>query len=125
MGGGRQRWGKITTCGGGGTGAADRLPGATHDAAPVGAQPSDCSQYLVGFLALVAAAHDRVELAVWLVVGAIVLDMVDGRVARWLGATSAFGQQLDSFSDAVSSGVAPAFLVHRFILSELGAQVLR
>jgi CDP-diacylglycerol--serine O-phosphatidyltransferase len=75
----------------------------------------------LGFLALVAAAHDRIELAVWLVVGAIVLDMLDGKVARWLGATSAFGQQLDSFSDAVSSGVAPAFLVHRFILSELGA----
>lgn len=74
----------------------------------------------LGFLALVAAGHDRGELAVWLVVGAIVLDMLDGRVARWLGATSAFGQQLDSFSDAVSSGVAPAFLVHRFILSELG-----
>lgn len=75
----------------------------------------------LGFLALVAAGHDREQLAVWLVVSAIVLDMLDGRVARWLGATSAFGQQLDSFSDAVSSGVAPAFLVHRFILSALGA----
>jgi CDP-diacylglycerol--serine O-phosphatidyltransferase len=74
----------------------------------------------LGFLAIVAAGHDRLDLAVWLVVGAIVLDMLDGKVARWLGATSAFGQQLDSFSDAVSSGVAPAFLVHRFVLPDLG-----
>ncbi|HNX50380.1 MAG TPA: CDP-diacylglycerol--serine O-phosphatidyltransferase [Thermoanaerobaculaceae bacterium] len=75
----------------------------------------------LGFLAIVAAAQDRLRPAVWLVVAAIVLDMLDGRVARWLGATSAFGQQMDSFSDAVSSGVAPAFLVHRFVLSALGA----
>lgn len=74
----------------------------------------------VGFLAVVAAGHDRFTLAVWLVVAAILLDMFDGKVARWLGATSAFGQQLDSFSDAVSSGVAPAYLVHRAVLAPLG-----
>ena len=74
----------------------------------------------VGFLAIVAAGHDQFTLAVWLVVAAILLDMFDGKVARWLGATSAFGQQLDSFSDAVSSGVAPAFLVHRAVLAPLG-----
>jgi len=74
----------------------------------------------VGFLAVVAAGHDRFMLAVWLVVAAILLDLFDGKVARWLGATSAFGQQLDSFSDAVSSGVAPAYLVHRAVLAPLG-----
>lgn len=74
----------------------------------------------VGFLAVMAAGHDRFTLAVWLVVAAILLDMFDGRVARWLGATSAFGQQLDSFSDAVSSGVAPAYLVQRSALAPLG-----
>ncbi|HPC81883.1 MAG TPA: CDP-diacylglycerol--serine O-phosphatidyltransferase [Thermoanaerobaculaceae bacterium] len=74
----------------------------------------------VGFLAVLAAGHDRFTLAVWLIVAAILLDMFDGRVARWLGATSAFGQQLDSFSDAVSSGVAPAYLVHRAALAPLG-----
>lgn len=74
----------------------------------------------VGFLAVVAAGRDRFTVAVWLVVAAILLDMFDGKVARWLGATSAFGQQLDSFSDAVSSGVAPAYLVHRAVLAPLG-----
>lgn len=73
-----------------------------------------------GFLAVVATGHDRFELAVWLIVAAILLDMCDGRVARRLGVTSAFGQQLDSFSDAVSSGVAPAFLVQRAVLAPLG-----
>lgn len=73
-----------------------------------------------GFLAVVATGHDRFDLAVWLIVAAILLDMFDGRVARWLGTTSAFGQQLDSFSDAVSSGVAPAFLVQRAVLAPLG-----
>lgn len=120
MGERRRQWGKITTRGRGGTRAADRSLGAAHDAAPVGAQPAAAANISLGFLALVAASHDRLELAVGLVVAAIIVDMLDGRVARWLGATSAFGQQLDSFSDAVSSGVAPAFLVHRFILSELG-----
>lgn len=73
-----------------------------------------------GFLAILAASEDRFPLAIWLVVGAILLDGLDGRVARRLGATSEFGRQLDSFSDAVSCGVAPAFLVYRAVLGSLG-----
>ena len=73
-----------------------------------------------GFLAILAASEDRLVLATWLVVTAILLDGMDGRVARWLGATSDFGRQLDSFSDAVSSGVAPAFLIYRAVLEPLG-----
>ena len=73
-----------------------------------------------GFVAILAASEDRFQLAIWLVVGAILLDGLDGRVARRLGATSDFGRQLDSFSDAVSCGVAPAFLVYRAVLGSLG-----
>jgi CDP-diacylglycerol--serine O-phosphatidyltransferase len=74
----------------------------------------------MGFVAILAAAQNRFLLAIWLVVGAILLDGMDGRVARWLGATSELGRQLDSFSDAVSCGVAPAFLVYRAMLGPLG-----
>ncbi|MBN1771374.1 MAG: CDP-diacylglycerol--serine O-phosphatidyltransferase [Deltaproteobacteria bacterium] len=73
-----------------------------------------------GFVAILAASEDRFQLAIWLVVGAILLDGLDGRVARRLGATSDFGRQLDSFSDAVSCGVAPAFLIYRAVLGPLG-----
>jgi CDP-diacylglycerol--serine O-phosphatidyltransferase len=73
-----------------------------------------------GFLALVATADGAFERAAYLLVVAIFLDTFDGRAARLLGATSRFGQQLDSFSDAVSFGLAPAFLVLRANLDPLG-----
>lgn len=46
-------------------------------------------------------------------------DMIDGRVARLLGAQSEFGQQLDSLIDVVAFGVAPAFLAFHWALAEL------
>ncbi|MDB5096052.1 MAG: CDP-alcohol phosphatidyltransferase [Cyanobacteria bacterium RYN_339] len=66
-----------------------------------------------GFAALIALATpgDHLALAGWLVVGAWLLDMVDGQVAKLMGATSAFGAQLDSLCDAVSFGAAPALLI--------------
>ena len=57
-----------------------------------------------GFLSMIVAAAGRFDAAVYLLVLAIMLDTIDGRVARWLGATSEFGRELDSISDAVSSG---------------------
>jgi CDP-diacylglycerol--serine O-phosphatidyltransferase len=74
---------------------------------------------VLGFLSMLAAADDRFELAVYLLVIAVLLDTFDGRVARWLKATSKFGQEMDSFSDAVSFCVAPAFLAQRAMLQEL------
>lgn len=73
-----------------------------------------------GFLALVAAADGAYDRAAYLLVVAIFLDTFDGRAARLLKATSRFGQQLDSFSDAISFGLAPAFLVLRANLGSLG-----
>ncbi len=74
-----------------------------------------------GFVSMILAASDRFDGAVYLLVLAIVLDTFDGRVARWLGATSEFGRELDSMSDAVSSGAAPALLVYLALLRPLGA----
>jgi len=73
-----------------------------------------------GFMAMVAAADGRYELSVYLLVVAILCDVLDGTIARLLGATSDFGQEMDSFSDAISFGVAPAFLVYLAVLRPLG-----
>ena len=74
----------------------------------------------VGFVSILAAADGRYELAVYLLLLAILLDLFDGRVARWLRATSKFGQEMDSLSDALSFCAAPAFLAQRAILQPLG-----
>lgn len=73
-----------------------------------------------GFVSMMLAADGRFDAAVYLLVLAIVLDMMDGRIARWLRATSEFGRQLDSISDAVSSGAAPALLIYLALLRDLG-----
>jgi CDP-diacylglycerol--serine O-phosphatidyltransferase len=51
---------------------------------------------------------------------AVFLDGFDGRIARWVDAESKFGGQLDSFSDFLTFGVAPAILVYAWGLSQLG-----
>jgi CDP-diacylglycerol--serine O-phosphatidyltransferase len=66
------------------------------------------------------AAEGRFNLAVYVLAVAILLDILDGRLARLLHATSEFGQQFDSFSDALSFGAAPAFLIQRAMLEPLG-----
>ena len=50
---------------------------------------------------------------------AMLFDMLDGRAARWLGADSRFGVQLDSLADLVSFGVAPAVLAYTWSLSQM------
>jgi len=59
-------------------------------------------------------------MAVMAIAVAAILDTLDGRVARLLKGTSKFGAELDSLSDFVGFGVAPAILLYRWTLSELG-----
>jgi CDP-diacylglycerol--serine O-phosphatidyltransferase len=75
---------------------------------------------VVGYLAILATAEQRYTLSVYLLLLAILLDMFDGRVARWLNATTKFGQEMDSFSDSLSFCAAPAFLAQQAILRPLG-----
>ena len=63
---------------------------------------------VVGFIAMLAAADGKFRLAVYLLFIAMLLDLVDGRLARKLGATSKFGQEMDSLSDSLSFCAAPA-----------------
>lgn len=67
-----------------------------------------------GFLAIMYASTGRLEKAVIAVLIAILLDGLDGRVARRLNATSKFGIEFDSFSDVVSFGVAPAVMMYHW-----------
>ena len=61
-----------------------------------------------GFYAIVMAMNGRFDLAAAGVFVAMVLDSLDGRVARMTNTQSAFGEQMDSLSDMVSFGAAPA-----------------
>ncbi len=72
-------------------------------------------------LALNAQSVDEIAFAAWLIVAAMCCDLFDGRVARLADAESEFGAQLDSLTDAISFGVAPAMLMYAFGLDALGA----
>ena len=55
--------------------------------------------------------------AVWFIIGAVMFDILDGRLARFGGRESLFGSEFDSLADVVSFGVAPALMVFFLILS--------
>ncbi len=65
-----------------------------------------------------ALFYTKMEAAAWLIFLGMVFDMLDGKVARWTGGSSAFGAQLDSFADALTFGCAPALLAKMLIEHE-------
>ncbi len=73
-----------------------------------------------GFYAVVMAMNNRFDLAAAGVFSAMVLDSLDGRVARMTNTQSAFGEQMDSLSDMVSFGAAPALVAYEWTLRGLG-----
>jgi len=73
-----------------------------------------------GLTAIRLALMDRWEFAVAAVVVAMVLDALDGRIARLMGSASEFGAQLDSLSDVINFGVTPAMLVYIWALGDTG-----
>lgn len=73
-----------------------------------------------GFYAIVMAINGRFDLAAVGVFCAMVLDSLDGRVARMTNTQSAFGEQMDSLSDMVSFGAAPALIAYVWALKGLG-----
>ncbi len=66
-----------------------------------------------GVYALVAASRGDLIWAAWFIVFAAVLDMLDGRIARFTRTGSNFGAELDSLVDAISFGVAPGFIAYQ------------
>jgi CDP-diacylglycerol--serine O-phosphatidyltransferase len=73
-----------------------------------------------GFYAIVMAMNERFDLAAMGVFCAMILDAMDGRVARMTNTQSAFGEQMDSLSDMVSFGAAPALIAYEWALKGLG-----
>jgi CDP-diacylglycerol--serine O-phosphatidyltransferase len=73
-----------------------------------------------GFLALLLTVQGRYTDAAIAIFVAMVMDLLDGRVARLMKATSQFGVEYDSLADVVSFCVAPAFLMYAFALAQLG-----
>ncbi|OYQ41048.1 CDP-diacylglycerol--serine O-phosphatidyltransferase [Rhodoferax sp. TH121] len=73
-----------------------------------------------GFYAIVMAINGRFDQAAVGIFCAMVLDSLDGRVARMTNTQSAFGEQMDSLSDMVSFGAAPAIISYVWALQGLG-----
>jgi CDP-diacylglycerol--serine O-phosphatidyltransferase len=74
-----------------------------------------------GLTAIRMAVEQRFDLAVAGIIFAIILDGIDGRLARYFRASSRFGEQLDSLADFVNFGVAPALFVFVWRLDDLSS----
>ena len=73
-----------------------------------------------GWSCIVYAMHGQLEMAAPFIGIAMVMDMLDGRIARMTGTSSEFGVQLDSLADVLSFGMAPAVLAYAWGLAPLG-----
>ncbi len=73
-----------------------------------------------GFFAIVMAMQGNFERAAIAIFIAMVLDGLDGRVARMTRTQSAFGAEYDSLSDMVSFGAAPSLVMYEWALKDLG-----
>ena len=73
-----------------------------------------------GFYAIVAAINSRNEAAAMAIFVAMILDGMDGRIARMTNTQSEFGVQYDSLSDLASFGLAPALVIYHWSLASLG-----
>lgn len=73
----------------------------------------------LGIIAIIMVFNEKPEMAAVMVLIAMLLDGVDGRVARALNAQSEFGKELDSLSDVISFGVAPAFIMYVVAFQDL------
>ncbi len=73
-----------------------------------------------GFFSMLAAAQGRYERAVLMLFGSAICDLLDGKLARMLDASTRFGMELDSLSDAISFGIAPGLLVYLSVLAPYG-----
>ena len=74
----------------------------------------------IGLTSIKFSFDGRFEMAVIAIIVAGVIDGLDGRIARLIGGASKVGKELDSLTDVISFGVAPAFIMYFFIMKDLG-----
>lgn len=70
---------------------------------------------LFGFLAIILTYRFELRLAAGMILLAVLMDSLDGKVARKFKVNSDFGKELDSLSDVISFGLAPAVLIYIFV----------
>jgi CDP-diacylglycerol--serine O-phosphatidyltransferase len=73
-----------------------------------------------GFSAIISISNNEFERGIFFIVMGAVFDLLDGLVARLIGAASELGVQLDSLSDLVSFGLAPSFLLYKVFFYQFG-----
>ncbi len=73
-----------------------------------------------GFFAIVAAIDGRFEAAAIAIFIAMLMDGIDGRIARLTNTQSDFGKEYDSLADMISFGIAPALVVYTWALQSMG-----
>ena len=74
----------------------------------------------IGLSSIKFAFDGKFELSIIAVIIAAIIDGLDGRIARLIKGTSKVGKELDSLTDVISFGVAPAFIMYFWSLSEIG-----
>ena len=74
----------------------------------------------LGILSVIYASKGNFEMACWLILASMILDGLDGRVARLTNTASKFGVEFDSLADVVAFGVAPAMLLYFYIGIDYG-----
>lgn len=78
------------------------------------------SNMAFGMMAILSVANENFIQACYFLIGSYVMDILDGRIARMINAESEIGIELDSFSDWLSFGIAPAYMIYEFALKEYG-----
>ena len=74
----------------------------------------------IGLTSIRFALDGRFEFAIIAIIFAALIDGLDGRIARLIKGTSKVGKELDSLTDMISFGVAPAFIMYFWRLNSLG-----
>ena len=74
----------------------------------------------IGLTSIRFALDGKFEFAIIAIIFAALIDGLDGRIARLIKGTSKVGKELDSLTDMISFGVAPAFIMYFFVMKDLG-----
>ena len=74
----------------------------------------------IGLTSIKFAFDGNFKFSVLAIIAAGLIDGLDGRIARLIKGTSKVGKELDSLTDVISFGVAPAFIMYFFVMKDLG-----
>lgn len=74
----------------------------------------------LGFYSITASINQNWSHAAWAILASIIVDILDGRTARWTNTTSQFGVEFDSLCDLISFGLAPAMMAYLLVLGDYG-----